>query len=333
MLICVLLLQNTVTLCAQDVVVASTHADPHARQQKKGQITEYTGKELRLKSPLGREEIIPAARVVEIRTTWTASHRAAGAARLAGKYDDAVAAYEQAKNEEPRRWAVRQIMADMVGTHLERGNVPAAVNEFLAIVREDPLTPHLNVIPVAWRTSSTPEAQARGVPTPADDDKFARLLDASWRLGTAAEPQAKTALDELAKLDDPRLAALARIQLWRTRMFEASTGEIDSWPVQLEKMPPQVQAAGWIVAGQALARNDEHEQAALCYLKVPLLFPEQRLMAAEALLAAASKLEQAGQVEEATGLLKELARDYSHLPPAEEARHRLMQLAAKTEQP
>ena len=42
-----------------------------------GEIVEYTGRELRLEQVGGREKSIPAERVVEIETTWTASHRQA----------------------------------------------------------------------------------------------------------------------------------------------------------------------------------------------------------------------------------------------------------------
>src|SRR5438132_12243794 len=66
---------------SQDVVIASTASDPTARLRKSGTILEFTGNELRLRSTLGTEETIPAARVVEIQTRWTATHEAGRTAR------------------------------------------------------------------------------------------------------------------------------------------------------------------------------------------------------------------------------------------------------------
>src|SRR5439155_24153804 len=66
---------------SQDTVVYSTAADPAARVKKTGTILEFTGSELRLRSTLGTEEAIPAARVVEVQTRWTAAHESGRTAR------------------------------------------------------------------------------------------------------------------------------------------------------------------------------------------------------------------------------------------------------------
>src|SRR5438874_13209560 len=136
---------------AQDIVISSTAADPAARIKKAGTILEFTGSELRLRSTLGTEETIPAARVVEIQTRWTATHEAGRTARSEGRLDDAIAALRQAKREETRPWAVRQIMADLVGCYLEAGRIDSAGDEFLGILASDPATRHFDVIPLAWR--------------------------------------------------------------------------------------------------------------------------------------------------------------------------------------
>jgi TolA-binding protein len=91
----------------------------------------------------------------------------------------------------------------------------------------------------------------------------------------------------------------------------------------------EVQAAGWYVLGDLYARQDQPDQAALAWLKVPLLFREQRAMAADALLAAGKQLEKMGQPKQAAGLYRELVRDFAHLPPAGEAQKRLDSLTPK----
>ena len=319
----------------QDTVITSTAADPEARVKKQGQILDYTGAELTLKTTFGTTERIPAARVVEIQTIWTPSHVAGTAARAAGKLDEAIAADREAKREEKRPWALRQVMAELSGTYLEAGQIENAVGEFLAIVGSDPATIHFDVIPVAWRAAppdaalETRAAQwlaAKKLPA-------ARLLGASWLLSTGQRAAATAALEDLAKSSDPRIAGLAQVQLWRTKLVTAKPDEIGRWLAQLEKMPADIQAAGWYVLGDLLSRQNQPEQAALAYLKVPLLFRQQRALAADALLAAGKQLEKMGQTNEAAGLYRELLRDFAHLPAAAEAQSRLEALTPKLPTP
>jgi TolA-binding protein len=119
------------------------------------------------------------------------------------------------------------------------------------------------------------------------------------------------------------------MQLWRTKLLTAKPDEISRWQSQLEKMPPEIQAAGWYILGDLRARQNQHEQAALAYLKVPLLFRQQRAMASDALLAAGGQLEKMKQPSQAAGLYRELLRDFAHLPAATEAQPRLDALTPK----
>jgi tetratricopeptide (TPR) repeat protein len=305
---------------AQDAVILSTAADPAARLKKTGQILDYTGTELKLRTALGTDETIPGGRVVEIQTRWTPSHEAARAARHEGRLDDAVALFRQAKRDETRPWAVRQIMADLAQCYLEAGRIDSAGDEFLGILASDPVTQHFDCIPLAWRgiaLGSAVEARAaawlaaRGAPA-------AVLLGASWLLPTR-RGEAVAALEEIAKSTDPRLAGLAAIQLWRVKLVTATTEEIRRWQTQLQRMPADVQPTGWYVLGDMLARQDQPEAAALAYLKVPVLFRQQRALASEALLAAGQQLEKMSQADQATGLYREVVRDYPRLPATTEA--------------
>jgi hypothetical protein len=58
---------------AQDTVLI-TSADGKSQLTRQGEIVEYSGTELRLKTLAGREEPIAAARVIEIKTNWLADH-------------------------------------------------------------------------------------------------------------------------------------------------------------------------------------------------------------------------------------------------------------------
>src|SRR5262245_60420072 len=114
-------------LQGQDVVVVTSAANPAVKTDKTGKILEFLGAELKLRTKLGAEETIPAARIAAIETTWTPPHEAARAARAAGRFQDAIAAFREAKNSESRPWAVRQIMAELSGCYLDGGQIENAV--------------------------------------------------------------------------------------------------------------------------------------------------------------------------------------------------------------
>src|SRR6185369_14358339 len=148
------------------------------------------------------------------------------------------------------------------------------------------------------------------------------LLGASWLLATRRS-DAAAALEEIARSNNRRLAGLAMIQLWRTRLVTATEEDVRRWQDQLEKMPPEIQAAGGYVLGDILARLNKPEAASLAYLKTPLLFRQQRALAAEALLAAGKQLEKMSQAPHAVELYRELVRDFPSSPAAKEAAGRL----------
>ncbi len=136
------------------------------------------------------------------------------------------------------------------------------------------------------------------------------------------------ALEEIAKASDAKLSGLASIQLWRTKLVTATNDDVRRWQAQLEKMPPDIQAAGWYVLGDCLSRLEQPEGASLAYLKVPILFRQQRAMAADALLAAGRQLEKMSQAGQAANLYRELVRDFPQLSAAQEADARLEKLHA-----
>jgi tetratricopeptide (TPR) repeat protein len=306
---------------AQDTVIAASASDPAARVKRTGQILDYTGAELKLRTSLGLDETIPASRVVEFQTKWTPSHQEGDAARTKGQLDEAVAAYRLALAEERRPWARRRIAAELAGAYLEAGRIESAGDEFLAIVASDPATMHFDIIPIAWRPGppgAALERHASGWLQRAQAP-VARVLGASWLLAGPRRVEAIAALEQLVKSTDSRVAGLAAIQLWRTRLITATAADVAAWRGQLEKMPPEIQAAGWYVLGDVYARLDQPDQAALAYLKAPIVFRSQRAMAADALLAAGRQLEKMGRRDQAAGLYRELARDFAHLPAAREA--------------
>jgi len=307
---------------AEDVVIARSASDSAVRVKRSGEILDYTGTQLTLRTSLGRDELIPAGRVVEIQTAWSPAHEQARAARKAGKLSDAIAAFRQAKEQDSRPWAQRQIAAELAGTWLEAGDIGAAGDEFLSIAAVDPDTMHFDVAPIAWQATTLAAAsEARAAAWLADDKApAARLLGASWLVGSSRRGEVEAVLQSLADSKSRHIAGLAKIQRWRSRLATASTGDLEQWSRELSGLPAEIQAAGWYVLGDGYARHDELERAAIAYLKPPLVFRQQRALAADGLLAAARQLAQLGQTDEAASLNREILRDFSHLPAAEEAR-------------
>ena len=307
---------------AEDIVVARSASDAAVSVQRTGEIVDYTGTQLTLRTTLGRDETIPTSRIIAVETSWSPSHEQARAARRAGKLAETVDKYEEARRQDARPFAQRQIAVELAGTLLELGKVGAAGEEFLKITAQDPQTIHFNVIPVAWQAvtlDADSERQAVGWLADARSP-VARLLGASWLVGSSRQADVDVVLSELAASKDKHIAPLAQIQRWRTRLATASTGDLEQWSRELAAMPAAVQSAGWYVLGDGYARHDEPERAAIAYLKPPLTFPEQRALAADGLFAAARQLEKLGQTAEAAGLYREIVRDFGHLEAADEAR-------------
>jgi tetratricopeptide (TPR) repeat protein len=317
---------------AQDTVIL-TSTDGKSQLTRQGQIVDYTGAELRLKTLAGREEPIAAARVIEIRTDWLADHLRGRELHRMGKLDEAIEAFQQAKEREKRSWARRQIMAELVECQTESGRFDLAGDEFLRIVVEDPATPHFAVMPLPWRAIPADAAlEARAAAWMAGGAKIpaAAVLGASWLLSTSRRSDALATLNQhslkRAAPDDPRLAMLADIQLWRMKIVTAKTEEVARWQAAIDKMPAEVQAGGWFVVAEARARLGDSEEASLAYLRVPLVHGRPRAMGADALVAAGEQLEKLGRSEQAAALYREVLADYATCPAANEAQARLKAL-------
>jgi tetratricopeptide (TPR) repeat protein len=311
---------------AEDTVTVLSAKDAKTRATRTGEVVEYTGESLQLKSLSGRIETIPAARVADVKTAWTPAHVRGDVLRAEGKLEEAITSYKQAKREEPRAWARRQIMAQLTACYAESGHLDVAGDEWLAIVASDQQTPHYAVIPIAWRPFAPDAAvETRAAAWLQSKTPTAQLLGASWLLTGPLRSEAVAVLDAVAadKTQDPRIRSLAQIQLWRTKLVTAKLDDAQRWQVALEQMPAEIRASGYFVVAEALTRWKQPEEAALAYLRIPLVHNEQRLMAADALVAAGNLHEQLGRGEQAAGLYREVLSGYSRTPAAEVARAKL----------
>jgi hypothetical protein len=293
------------TSTAADIVFVRNSKPGLPPVQRQGEIVDFAGQMLQFRGPAGTVEAIPLAQVTEWRTTWTATKLQADALFAERKFTDAAAAYARARDEDPRTWARRQIMERLIECHLATGYTASAAEEFFILVASDPETPAWELAPLAWQSSSDQETTARAAQWFRDARNPAKqLVGASYLLASPQRADAATALQTLSTGPNKTIASLAAIQLWRTRIASSTADEPARWLAGLERLPTEVRPGGYFVIGEAFARHNQPEQAALAYLRIPVLYARQRPLSAEALLAAATQLEKMGKREQGAELVR-----------------------------
>lgn len=304
-----------------DVIHLTSPANRQARTRLEGKVLEYTGREIVVQTEDGREFKRPGSYVVEIETDWPKGVAAGDELYAAGDFKGARAQYVAAIRPEKRAWARRMILAKIIACHKQLGEFEPAGKLFLGLVKEDPDTPDFALIPLAWLPAQPPPELERAAEQWLADagSPVAALLGASHLLSTSRRAAAVERIELLAREKNRRIAALARAQAWRAALPTAHADQIARWKEGLEEFPDALRAGPYLVLGQALARKGDAEQAALTLLHVPTLYPQERQLAAEALLVAAELLEKQGQASAASRLREELTSDYAGTRAAAEA--------------
>ncbi|MCA9270329.1 MAG: hypothetical protein KDA41_17730 [Planctomycetales bacterium] len=292
-----------------------------------GEITEYTGRELLIRTAGGRENRIASDRIDEVFFTKGERHVDGDELFAERKYSEALARYQQAISDEPRTWVRREILAQMVWCQRGLGNDRLAATTFLLIVESDPTTPHFDAIPLAWRPMTLDLAAERQAVAWLNDqaNPAARLIAASWLLSGPAETrnEAKRTLDLLTNDRSPYVAPLAAAQLWRTQLVLASAADAERWRVAIERLPPTLRGGPYYLLGQLLARHQDFIGAALALMRVPVHYSRERALAAEALLSAADALERAAMPDESRQCLRELTEQFGETQAAAAARSKM----------
>jgi tetratricopeptide (TPR) repeat protein len=315
-----------------DTVVLKTGG---AGSRLTGEIVEFTGKELRLRQAAGRDSIIPTDKVASIETAWTPDHLAGERMLAEGNYAEAVAKLLSAVKQEKRRWAQRRILARAVKGSVGLGQFDQAGAMFLIIVENDPSTQYFDTIPLSWnphQPSAALESKAdqwlAGEKQSDATREAAELLAASWLLSTGKRGAVTAVLKRLAGSGDPRVAALAKAQLWRTELVTAKLDDVARWRAAIEKMPEPLRAGPYYIVGRVLSRLGEGEQAALALMRVPILHGGDRPLAASALNAAAGELVKLDRRGEALVLYRETVNNYPETDAAVEAKARITELGS-----
>ena len=308
---------------SEDVVYLSSEDAAGGTVRRTGQVLDYTGRAIRLRLASGVERSFAARRVVRIESDWLPEHRAADEALSRGDTRQALDGYRVANRAEKRVWVRRLILAQVVWCYRALDLSEAAGDAFVLLVQSDPTTPYFGAIPLAWTPSEDVPRGKAAQWMARDDLPGAVLLGASHLMATAERPAALRALRRLATHTDPRIAALAEAQVWRSEIVRADEQEIETWSRRIEAMPPEVRSGPYWVLGRALARSGRWEEAALAYLHPPILEPRARRLAAVSLVAAGAVLEKIDRVNEAARLFEEVIAKYDDTKASPEAKARL----------
>ncbi len=315
-------------LAVDTVEVATAGSGGKGRARLVGQVVDYTGKQLILELPGARRQEVPGDRVLRVETEYGRHHQQADALWEKGRFEQALPLYRRALDvdEEPRLWVRRLILAQIVRCYRGLGQFAAAGRTFLLLLESDPDTPYFDCIPLAWVPGQPPpelEQAARSWLARSEaESPAAVLLGASHLLSTSERPGAFERLKRLATSRDRRVAQLAYAQTWRTAVH-VDDSELDRWSRAIENMPESYRAGPYFVLGRALGQRERWEDAALAFLRVPILFGGQRALAARSLLEAGRALERLAQPDRASRLYRELQTSYPETRSAQEAGGRL----------
>ncbi len=307
----VVLALTSIPIAAQDTVTIAA-GNEGGKTRIGGRILDYNGRELHMQVAGGLEKSFPTPKILRVETQYEPQHVQADVALAQGRFEEALALYQKAVKSEPRRWVRRKIIAQWVWCYRALGRADRACEAFLLLLRDDPDTPYFDCIPLAWlprQPSAAMEQTARawlGRQEPA-----AVLLGASYLLTTNKRAGALTKLRKLTTASDTRIAQMALAQTWRATDAGADEQEIDAIQLAIERIPEPLRAGPYFVLGAALLGRQQWEQAALALMRVPILYPQHRLLAARSLVDVGRAMQRLGRTAEAVRLYRELLHTYA----------------------
>ncbi len=325
------LLATVTTLRAEDRVRVVSGSE---ERMLIGVIADYNGQELRIELASGQPVTVPAARVLDVQSTFNADQQQADDFAARREYAAAVEAYRRAINAETRPWVRRRILANVTTAYENQGEIARAGDTFLTLMKADEHWQFLERIPLAWTSGFTDAAvEARAAAWLADTELAPSvLLGASWSLSGRQRAAAIAALRKLSDHPNPRIAHLAEAQLWRSNLATVGAQEVLAWETQIARMPAQLRAGPYLLAAKGWLVQDSrqhgggeltYQRAAWAAMRVPILFPERHALVAEALASAAEALGKLRWREEAQSVDRELADSFPHTPAGQAAQRRL----------
>ncbi|MCH8830189.1 MAG: hypothetical protein IID45_11490 [Planctomycetes bacterium] len=308
------------------------------RQGSKSRITlscsiiDYTGKSIRV---LGRNGEIRSFDTADVLTVSTPQLREQVVGERALSLRDTKTArqsLEAALIKETRLWVRRDLLAALVKTALMSGDFSSACSRFVLIVKSEPETRHLGLLPLLWGPRIIKaDLKARARQWTLQSGTFQPLIGASILLLDADWTRtAENTLKRLARSRNQAVRDLARIQLWRKRMRAGrlSRAELEHWQGDIERLPEPMRGGPYYLLGRAYQQRRENEQAAAAFLWLPLVYSQDHHLAGRACLEAADALIDVGQNRSARILYREVIARFADTSFAQDAKAQLKMLTA-----
>lgn len=277
-----------------------------------GETVRYDGKILDLDGRIGakirigqREETFPPGQFVNFGTVLTVEHVNAEQLFQAKDYSAAVEQFLAARSEEPRNWVKRQITARIVQSYQALGQPEQACREFYLLARSDPETLYIACIPLPWFADLEREQNFMQIGRQGIDqtqNPSMRLLAAGLLLTSPDREKAVETLRELSGTSQKSIAMLAQAQLWRTKLFDAAKSEALTWEELTDTMPEPIRPGPHYLLGEVFSRLKEPEDAVAHWMKVVLVYPEQKRLAERCAEHASQTLRELGRLEQAQKL-------------------------------
>lgn len=276
----------------------------------RGEIIDYTGRELVIRPrELGDIKRYPASTVREIQTAYHDSHLAGREALARRDWATCEDKLATALNQETRTWVRRDILALQVRSALEQGKWLQAARRFLLIVESDPRTIHYDLIPLLWIGETLNDEESALMRGWLNHRYAAAQLIAVSALLDVRDAQVTQTLKSLLRGDDIIVQRLARFLDYRAQISDdpQTLPDIRRWENQADELAPALRGGPYVVIGVAYSLKHEHDWAAACYLRTPLMnHPDARLRRAAGRLAVES-LTAAGMIAAAESLQRELS--------------------------
>ena len=232
------------------------------------------------------------------------------------KFETARDLYGQARDKKEtnhQRWL--QYTAQIVRCHTALGETDQAVSEFFYLCSVDPQTTFYDCIPLPWNPPFVVPGASSPVEKTAEDvlDSIknprpgpAAMLLAAGILSVSPQPDKRNRglnlLGKLAQQEGPA-AQLAAAMLWKQRIPTLRTAnELAILENAIERIPEPYRAGPYFLLARAANAVGEREKAVLYWMRLPIFYSNDKLLAEAAVREAATALEKLGRYDQATRL-------------------------------
>ncbi len=302
---------SALKLCADEVEVWDDKRQKKTRYV--GTILEFKQTFISIELANGALREIPVERLSDFVADWGMAFGQAEILRADFQFDDALPLYRQAFRNHNSVWLRRHNIARQIACLSALGQWVEAADlyiEGLSSVNDDAL--YLEILPLIWsRQTITPQMLQRASNwISSDSSEITQLLGASWLMDSPKRTDAITTLTRIENSNNSSLALLAATQKWRPLVPMVKESQLQRWQQIVLRMPHTLRAGPYYLLAHGFARNNESQNAILNWMRVPIHYPGQYQLSAEALLESARVLDQLERDTEAVRLLREVTGKY-----------------------